>query len=165
VSRPSTPSKYSSNLALSRPPSASPKSLDYGLKVHLLTRSITASKCISKPARSPSQSSHNDGLPSASPNSLDLSLQVYLHTHLIMACKCISELARSHTPSVSRNSLDYDFEVHSITASKYLSKLAQSQPWSVSLSSIDHHFQVNLELLSSTACSQSSHTVCRWVAI
>jgi len=40
----STTSKYSSNLDRSWPPSQSPNSLDHGLKVHLSTGSITASK-------------------------------------------------------------------------------------------------------------------------
>jgi len=42
--RPSTASKYSSNLTRSRPPSVCPNSLDYGLQF----RTITPSKCISK---------------------------------------------------------------------------------------------------------------------
>jgi len=54
--RPSTASKYSSNLAQSRPPSASPNSLNHGLQVHHQTHSITASKCISEFTRSPSPS-------------------------------------------------------------------------------------------------------------
>jgi len=52
----STGSKYSSNLAQSRPPSASPHSPNHGLQVHLQTRSITASKCISEFTRAPSPS-------------------------------------------------------------------------------------------------------------
>jgi len=36
------------NLARSRPPSTSPNLLDHGLQVHLQTRSITASECISE---------------------------------------------------------------------------------------------------------------------
>jgi len=59
-------SKYWSNLARLRPP----RSHDHGLQVHLQTRTITASKCISTLAQS--------WLPSASPNSLDHSLQVYI---------------------------------------------------------------------------------------
>jgi len=61
----------------SRPQSASPNSLDYGLQV----RTITASNCISKLARSPPQS--------ASPNSLDHALQVHLSTRSITASKYI----------------------------------------------------------------------------
>jgi len=47
---------YSSNLAGPWPPSASPNSLDHGLQVHIQTRSITASKCLSEFTRSPSPS-------------------------------------------------------------------------------------------------------------
>jgi len=87
--RPSIASKYSSNLARSRPPSVSPISLLHGLQVYLETRSITASKCVS-------------------PNSLDHGLQVYLQTRLITACK----FARAWPPSASPNSLDHDLGVH-----------------------------------------------------
>jgi len=113
----STTSKYSSNLPRSKPaasaslnsldhsseciseftqsrsPIASPTSLDDGLKVHLQTRSITASKCISEftPSRPPS----------ASPNSLDHGLPVHLQTRSITASKCISQLARLRPPSTS----------------------------------------------------------------
>jgi len=56
----------------SRPPNASPNVLNLGLQLHLQTRSITASKCISE--------FH------------DLGLQVHLQTPSITASKCISEL-------------------------------------------------------------------------
>jgi len=140
-------------LARSRSRSASLSSLDHGFQVYFQIRSITASKCISKLARL------------RSPNSLDYGLQVYIQTRSITASKCISMLGRLWSP----NSLDHGLQVYlqicSITASKCISKLARSQPWSVSLSSLDPHFQALLELLSSTACSQSRYTVCRWVAI
>ena len=80
-----TASKYSSNLARSWRPSASPNSLDHGLQVHLQTRSITASKCISKLARY------------WPPSSLDYGLQF----RSITASKCISKLARSRPRSAS----------------------------------------------------------------
>jgi len=164
--RPSTASKYSFNLARSRPPSVSPNSLDYGLQVH----TIMASKCIS-------------------PNSLDHGLQVYLQTRSITTSKCISKLDWSRPPSVSPDSLDYGLQVRTImaskcispqslnhslqvylqtrliTTSKCISKVARSRPRSISLSSLDRHFQAHRELLSSTACSQSRYSVCRWVAI
>jgi len=99
-----TASKCSSNFAWSRPPSASPNSLDYGFQSH----SITASKCISKLARSQP--------PSASPNLLDYSLQ----SRSITASKCISKLTWLRPPI----SLDHGLQVHlqtrSITASKYI---------------------------------------------
>ena len=77
----STASKYSSELARSRPPSASLSSLNLGLQLHLETRSIPASKCISEFSRSQS--------PSASPNAIDHSLKVHLQTRTITASKCI----------------------------------------------------------------------------
>ena len=67
----------SSEFTRSRPPSASPNSLDYGLQVS----TILASKCISKLARLRP--------PSASLGSLYRSLQVYLQTRSITACKYI----------------------------------------------------------------------------
>jgi hypothetical protein len=143
-------SKCIYTLARSRPLSASPNSLDRGLqvylqnhsitasKVHLQSRSVTASNCISKLTRlrppSVTPNSLNHGLQRASPMSLDHSLQLHLQTRSIAASKCVSKLARS-------------------------------QPRSVSLCSLDRHFQAHLELLSSTACSQSKYTMCRWVAI
>jgi len=124
---------------------SSPKSLDYSLNVHLQTRSITACKF----ARSWPTSS--------SPNSLAQGLQVYLQTRSITISECISKFTRSRPPSVSPNTLGYLLQVHLQTRSI----MAQS----VSLSSLDHHFQARLELLSSTDCSRSGYTVCRWVAI
>jgi len=73
--------------------SASPKSLDQGLKEHLQTRSITISKFISQLGVSRP--------PSASLSSLDLDLQVHFQTRSITASKCISKLARSRYPSTS----------------------------------------------------------------
>jgi len=128
--RPSTSSKYSSNLARSRPRSVSPNSLDHGLQVHLQTRSITASKCM--------------------PNSLDHCLQVYQQTRSITACKftrswppsaylqtrsitaskSISELCRLLPSSASSKSLDYRLQAHlqsrSIMASEYISEFTRS---------------------------------------
>jgi len=79
------------------------------------------------------------------------------------------EFTRPRPPSASPNSLDYGLPVHlwvhSISISNWICKLARSRPQSVSLSLLDCHFQVHLELLSSTACSQSRYTVCRLVAI
>jgi len=124
----------------------SPNSLDHSLQVHFQTRLSTAHKCIYTLAWSLP--------PSASPNSLGHGLQVHLQTNSIATFKCISNLARLRLPSL-----------HNHTASKFISKLARSLPWSVSLSSLDSQFQADLELLSSTACSQSRYTVYRWVAI
>jgi len=105
--RPSTGSKYSSNLAWSRPPkcisklawswppSVSQNSLDYGLQV----RTIIASKCISKPAQL--------WPPSASPNSLDWGLQVHPQTRSIAISGWISKLTRLQCQSVCAKTLDY----------------------------------------------------------
>jgi hypothetical protein len=184
---PPTASQYLSKLARLRPSSVSPNSLDsspnlldHGLQVHLQTRSIPASKRISNVAQS--------RLPIASPHSLDRSLKVHLHTRSIAASMCISNVAGSWPPSASPKSLDDDRHVHLptrwITGFKCIFKLprlwppsvlnhglqcianlTRSQPRRVSLSLLDHHFQAHLELLSSTACSQSRYTVCRWVVI
>jgi len=82
------------------------------LQVYLQTRSITASKCISKLAQSQP--------PSVSPNSLDYSHQV----PTITASKCISEFTRSWPPSACLSSLDLSLQVHistrTITTSKYI---------------------------------------------
>jgi hypothetical protein len=121
-----TASKYSSNLARSWPPSGSPNSLDYGLQVHLQTRSITASKCISKLARLRPPSSHDHGL------------QVHLQTRSISASKCISKLARLRPPSSHDHGLQMHLQTRSVTASKCMSKLARSRPRSASISSLDH---------------------------
>jgi len=79
VRRPSTTSKYLSKLARLRAPS----SLDHGLQVHLQTRSITASQCISKLAWSRP--------PSVSPNTLDYHLQENLQSRSLTASECVSE--------------------------------------------------------------------------
>jgi len=85
----SWPPKCISKLARLRPPYA-----------YLQTRLITASKCISKLARSRFRS--------ASLSSLDQGLQVYLQIRWITASKCISKLARSQPRRGSLSSLDRD---------------------------------------------------------
>jgi len=80
--------------------------------------SVSASKCISKLARSQA--------PSGSPDPLDYGLQV----RTIMASKCISTLAPSWPPSASLSSLDLSLQVHiqtrSFTASKCISEFTRS---------------------------------------
>jgi len=98
---------------------------------------------------------------SASPNSLDYGLQ----TRSITASKCISKLPQLWPPSSHDHGLQVHLHTRLITAFKCISKLAVSRPRSVSPSSLRRHFQAHLELLSSTACSQSRYTVCGWVAI
>jgi len=140
------------------------------------SRTITASKCISKLAWSRP--------PSVSPNSLVYGLEVrkiiaskcisklprlrppraFPQTRSITASKCISNLSWSWFWSTSLNWLDQGlqvyFQIQLITASKFISRLTHSRPRSVSLSSLDYHFQAHLELLSTTTCSQSRYTVC-----
>jgi len=127
------------------------------LQVLVQSRSITASKCICKLARSRP--------PSAYPNSLDNGLQVHLQTRSITAIKCISrlarlrpasshhhglqvhisKLARSRPPSVSSNSLDYRLQVHlqsrSITASEYISEFTRSSFSDAPRIAPKHHLQ------------------------
>ena len=168
----SRPPKCITKLTWSRPPSVSPNSLNYCLQV----RTIMASKCISKLAwsqppcvfqtRSITVSKFAQSWPPrASLNSLHYGLQV----RTIMASKHSYKLDQSWSWRASLHSLyqglHMSVRIWSITASKCISKLAQSQPRSVSLSVLDHHVQARLELLSSTACSQSSFAVCIWGAI
>jgi len=139
VRRPSTTSKYSSNLTRSWPPSASPILFDHGIQVYLQTRSITAFKCISKLARLRPTCSHEHAL------------QVHLQSCSITASKCNSNLARSRPPSISPNSLDYGLQVCTSVASKCISNLAGSLPPSESPISLDHGLQVPLQTPSITA--------------
>jgi len=116
--------------------------------VHVRTRSITASKCISTLARLRPASLHDHGL------------QVHLQTHLIVAShcifefnsvsasKCISKLARSRPPSESPDPLYYGLQVRTIMASKFISKLARSWPPNASLSSLDLSLQVHIQTRS-----------------
>jgi len=99
-----------------QPPSTSPISLERGLQVHLQTRSITASRCISHLAPS--------WPPSASPNSHDHSLQVYLQPCSITA----SKFPWSPPPSESPNSLDHSPQVYLQPRLIMASKFAPSPP-------------------------------------
>jgi len=158
-------SKCIYKLARSWPPRVSPESLHYGLQVrtimastmHLQSRAITASKCISKFAWSRP--------PCVCPRSLHCGL----HVCTIMVSKCISKLAwwqsRSESPSSPYRGLQVYLQISPIAASICIPILTRSRPWSVHLSSLDSYFQAHLEFLSSTACSRSRYTVCRWVAI
>jgi hypothetical protein len=126
-----TSSITAAKLTGSRPPSASPNSLDYTLQVRI----IIASNCIS-------------------PNSLDHSLQVYLQTPSLTASKPMSKLTPLRPPSASPYWLDHSLQVHlqhcSITASKCISKLARLRPPSALPYSIDHGLQVYLQTRSIT---------------
>jgi len=130
VSAPIAPPFWTYCLQIDRLLSTPPIPLGHGLQVHPQTRSIMASKCISKLARSQASS--------ASPKLLDHGFQ----TRSITASKCISNNARSWPPSASPNSLDHSLQVHpqtrSIAASKWISKLARSRPPSASPKSLDY---------------------------
>jgi len=185
VRHPLTASKYSSNLARSRPPNASRNSLHHGLQVHLQPRSITPCEFAQSWPQNASGNSLDHGLEVSTimaskwyasklawsrPPSVTLTWLHYgLQVRTGMASWCISKLAWSRCRSASLSSLDHDLEgylqIRLITASKFISTLARSRPQSISLSSLDRHSQAHRALLSSTACSQSRYSVCRWVAI
>jgi len=106
---------------------------------YLQARSIAASQCISKPARSQPTSASPNSLdhrlkvhlqlalscpPSASLSSLDPGLQVHLQTRSVTASNYISEFTRFRHPSASPDWPDHGLKVHvstgSITAAKYI---------------------------------------------
>jgi len=137
--------------------------------MHLRTRSITASKCISELLNLSLQMSVQTYSITASKwitELLDLGLQMHLRTRIITASKCISELLNL--------GLQIRLQPCSITASKCISelldlglqcisKLAQSRPPSGSLSStrsrppsassnsLDRGLQVHLPVYMITA--------------
>jgi len=131
--------------APSRPPSASPNSLDHGLQVHHQTPYITASKCLSNlawlqpPSVSPKLLQYGLAVHTItdcnclSPHSLDHGLSVYFETRLMTPSKCISKLAWLRPPSSHDHALPVHFETHLITASKSISELTGSSvsgaPW------------------------------------
>jgi len=157
-----TASNSSSNLARSRPPSASPILFDHGLQVRLHTCLITASKfALSWPAsvylqtRSITPSKSISRLaPIWPPSSHDHGLQVHLQTPSITSSKfalswppsayletrthAASKFARSRPPSAYPNSLDHSLQVYPQTRKIRASMFAQSRPQSPSLSSLDH---------------------------
>jgi len=90
---PSSLNDMASKLVRSWLPSASLSSLDFGLFVHLQTRSITASKGISQFTRSRP--------PSAFRSSLDHSLLVHLQVHTTMASQCISKFSQWSFPGAT----------------------------------------------------------------
>ena len=123
-----TPSKSSSILARTWPPSASPHSLNHRLQVCTLM----ASKCISPNLLHHSLQVDISRLapswrPSASGNSLDYRPQV-----------CMIAISKF----LSQNSHNYILQVHTITVSKCIPKLARSQPSGVSPTSVDYGLQV-----------------------
>jgi len=125
------------------PPSSTPPILiDHGLQVHIPTRLIIASKCISE-FNLISASKCISKLarlrpPSASLSSLDHDFQVHLQTPLLTASKCISQLhdldVQMHLPTRLIPASKCISESNSILASKCISKLTWSRPPSASLS-------------------------------
>jgi len=140
------------------PPSTPPILVNHSLQVHLQTRSVTVSECISKFTPSRSRS--------ASPKSLDHGLPVDLQTLLITASKCISELTKYRSPIASPNLLDHGLKVylwvHSTSAAKCISKFAPSRPPSASPNSIDPALQVPLSVhpISASKCISELAQLC-----
>ena len=119
--------------------------LDHSLlQMHLQTRSITDSECISEFARSLP--------PSASQNSLYHGLGVYLWVCPTFSSNCIFKLAWSWPQSEVLSSLDLCLQVHlerrSNTASQSISKLVRSRPPSASLNSLNLGLQLHLHTRS-----------------
>jgi len=129
-------------------PGASPFNL---LQVLLQSRSIMASKCISKLPRSWHPSLHDHGIEmhhktrsitasksarswsgNASPIILDYGLQVHLWVHSISASKCISKLTRLWPASESLSSLYLCLPVHLQTSLNTSSKSISEFAWSSS---------------------------------
>jgi len=79
-----------------------PRLHDDGRQVHLQTRSIMASKCISEFTRSRP--------PSASLSSHDNGFQVHFWVHSISGSKCISKLAQSRPLSASLSSHNHGLQ-------------------------------------------------------
>ena len=105
-------SQLPSHLPPNRPLASTPPiSLDHRLQVHLQTRSITASQCISEfPITASKCLSKLVRL--RPPSSHDHGLQLHLRTRSITASKCISKLGRSRPPSSSLNFFDHSLQVH-----------------------------------------------------
>jgi len=97
--------------------------------------------------------------------SLDHGLQAHLQSCSITAPGCIYTFTALCAITVSQNSLQYGLQVGMIIAYKCIAKCTGLWHPSTSLSLLDCHFPVQLNPLWSTACSQSTYTMCRWVAI
>jgi len=114
------------------PPSTPPISFDQGHQWHLQTRSITASKGISKLPWSRTWSSYDQGL----------------RVSMITASKYISKLAQARPSSASRKLLHHGLQVHlqtrSIIASKCICKHALLRPPSAFRNSLNHSLQIHL---------------------
>jgi len=155
---PLTACKYSSHIARSWPPSASPYLLKLDHKVYLHPGSITASKCISELTQSRPRNT--------STYLLDYGLQLHLSAHLILASKCISKLSSSWHPIASLSSLNHahqvDLQTHMITASNCISEFTWSWPPSASPHSVDHSIQLHLCVRSILASKCISNLTWSW---
>ena len=130
------------------------------LQVLVQSRSITASKCISKLARSPPPSVSSTllhyGLQMHLPSTLDLGFQVDIQTRSITVSECISKLAPLRPPSSHYHDIQVHLLTRSITASKCIIKLARVGSRSASLCSLDHGLKVYLPIRSVTASKSIS---------
>jgi len=109
------------------PPSTPPISLDHSLRVHLQTRSITASNCIFKLTRLQP--------PSASPVSVNDGLQV--HLQIRTASMCMSALARLGPPNSHDRSLQLHPQTRYITATKYFFQQRRRVYWDTGVTEVD----------------------------
>jgi len=130
-------------LAPEWPPRSTPPFLDdHVLQKHLWSRSITASKRISKHARLGPLSLYHDGL------------QVHLQTGAIMASKFISKLAQSQPPSASSDSLDQSLQEYLQSPMLTASKLGPSR----------HQVYISYcEMMSIYPGVSQIYTACHWI--
>jgi len=131
-----------------RPPSSSLSALNFRLQIRLHTRSITASKDISKLTQSQPSSASANLLQYGLHVCTMMASQVGLETGSISASKC----ARSWLPIAYPFSHDYGLQVllsvHSIAGSKCISTVALLWPAGASLSPLNLSLQVHLQTRS-----------------
>ena len=116
--------------------------LDHGLLVHLQTRSIIATKCISNLPQLRPPSSIDQRILCASQNSLDYGLGVHVETGLFTASKCISRLLRLWPPSSHDGGLQMNLQARLITASKCIFNHARLRPSSWQNCGLQAHLQI-----------------------
>ena len=136
-----------SKFTRSRPPSVCLNTLDYGLQVHLLTPSITVSKCISKLARLQPPSSHDHGL------------QVHLQTGSITAWEYIFKVCRPVSGNIGVT------EVDRVTGSIYSADPRVDTHHTISISSY-HAMKIHTLSCPTFGLTRSVRDVvdsCNWV--
>jgi hypothetical protein len=124
-----TPSKCITDFAQSRPPSASPNSLNHGIEVYLQTRSITACQFTQswyptaylQPCSIMPSKFAQSGPPPA-----------HLQSRLITISESITKFPPPRTPIVSSNTLDYGVQVDVQQPSLMASKCTSAFPASLS---------------------------------